>query len=116
MKISYHIFFSAYCAPSEVEGRGLCSACGNSSSCLLDNTYSGHSGDFYCLVEGIGDIAFLKDDTALLYSLEGMNNQSWSTKSISDIMYLCPKGGCRPIKNYPGDCKFGSVPANTIMT
>ena len=86
MKISYYIFCSAFCAPSEVEGRGLCSACGNSSSCLPDNTYSGHSGDFHYLVEGIGDIAFLKDDTALLYSLEGMNNQSWSTKSISDFM------------------------------
>lgn len=109
-------FFSASCAPSEVEGRGLCSACGNSSSCLPDNTYSGHSGAFRCLVEGIGDIAFLKADTALLYSLEGMNNQSWSTKSILDFMYLCPEGGCRSINNYPGDCKFGSVPANTIMT
>jgi len=109
-------FFSASCAPSEVEGRGLCSACGNSSSCLPDNTYSGYSGAFRCLVEGIGDIAFLKADTALLYSLEGLSNQSWSTKSISDFMYLCPQGGCRPINNNPGDCKFGSVPANTIMT
>ena len=61
-------------------------SCGNSSSCLPDNTYSGHSGAFHCLVEGIGDIAFLKADTTLLYSLEGMNNQSWSTKSISDFM------------------------------
>lgn len=109
-------FFSASSAPSEVEGKGLCSACGNSSSCLPDNIYSGYSGAFRCLVEGIGDIAFLKADTALLYSLEGLNNQSWSTKSISDFMYLCPQGGCRPINNYPGDCKFGSVPANTIMT
>ena len=73
--ISY--FFSASCAPSKVEVRGLCNACGNSISCLPDNTYSGHSGTFHCLVEGIGDIAFLKANTALLYSLEGMNNASW---------------------------------------
>ena len=45
-----------------------------------------------------------------------MNNQSWSKNSISDFMYLYPEGGSRPINNYPGDCKFGSVPANTIMT
>eukprot|EP01018_Ginkgo_biloba_P030994 Gb_22454 [translate_table: standard] len=108
-------YFSASCAPSELEGRGLCSACGNSSSCLEDNTYSGYAGAFRCLVEGMGDIAFIKADTVRLYSLEGMNNQSWSTKSVSDFMYLCPQGGCRPINDYPGDCKFGSVPANTIM-
>ena len=45
-----------------------------------------------------------------------MNNQSWSTNSISDFIYLCPEGVCRPINNYLGDCKFGSVLANTIMT
>ena len=119
MNLSYQIFFiffSASCAPSEVEGRGLCNACGNSSSCLPDNTYSGYSGAFRCLVEEIGDIAFLKVVSALLYSLEDLNNQSWPTKSIIDFMYLCPQGGCRPINNNLGDCKFGSVPANTIMT
>ncbi|XP_057862484.2 uncharacterized protein LOC131070832 isoform X1 [Cryptomeria japonica] len=109
-------FFSASCAPSELEGRGLCSACGNKSTCSVDKTYSGHSGAFRCLVEEIGDIAFLKADTALLYSSEGKNNQSWSTKSVTDFMYLCPHGGCRAINGFPGDCKFGSVPANTIMT
>ncbi|KAH9288482.1 hypothetical protein KI387_032599 [Taxus chinensis] len=109
-------FFSASCAPSELEGRGLCSACGNSSTCSLDKTYSRYSGAFRCLIEEIGDIAFLKADTALLYSFEGINNQSWSTMSVADFMYLCPEGGCRVINGFPGDCKFGSVPANTIMT
>jgi len=43
-------FFSASCAVLEVEGRGLCSAGGNSSLCLPDNTYSAYSEAFHCLV------------------------------------------------------------------
>ncbi|KAG5142373.1 hypothetical protein JHK82_018068 [Glycine max] len=28
----------------------------------------------------------------------------WSSKSVRDIMYLCPQGGCREINGYPRDC------------
>ncbi|KAJ8615993.1 hypothetical protein MRB53_035365 [Persea americana] len=93
---------------------GECSGCGNdNSSC--STSYHGHLGAFRCLVEELGDIAFTKEDTALLYSLEGPYNKSWSTKSINEFMYLCPQGGCREINGYPGDCIFGTVPANVIM-
>ncbi|KAI3849816.1 hypothetical protein MKW98_026730 [Papaver atlanticum] len=110
-------FFSEVCAPSEFESKGICSGCGNENgSCSESNLYSGHSGAFRCLVEELGDIAFVKGDTALLFSKDGPNHQTWSTKSISDFMYLCPQGGCREINGYPGDCLFGAVPANVIMT
>ncbi|KAI3983577.1 hypothetical protein MKX01_000589 [Papaver californicum] len=110
-------FFSEVCAPSEFESKGICSGCSNENgSCSESNLYSGHSGAFRCLVEDMGDIAFVKGDTALLFSNEGPNNQTWSTKSVSDFMYLCPQGGCREINGYPGDCSFGGVPANVIMT
>ncbi|OVA10158.1 Transferrin family [Macleaya cordata] len=109
-------FFSEVCAPSEFEGFGVCSGCGNeNSSCNSNSLYSGHSGAFRCLVEELGDIAFVKADTALVFSMEGPNNQTWSTKSIRDFMYLCPQGGCREINGYPGDCSFGTVPANVVM-
>ncbi|KAI3921677.1 hypothetical protein MKW92_049166 [Papaver armeniacum] len=110
-------FFSKVCAPSEFESKGICSGCGNENgSCSESSLYSGHSGAFRCLVEELGDIAFVKGDTALLFSKEGPNNQTWSTKSLSDFMYLCPQGGCKEINGYPGDCSFGAVPANAIMT
>ncbi|KAL5800250.1 hypothetical protein ACOSQ4_033134 [Xanthoceras sorbifolium] len=110
-------FFSDVCAPSEFEGVGVCGGCGNKNgSCHSSSMYySGHSGAFRCLVEEMGDIAFVRADTALWYSVEGPNNQSWSTKSIRDFMYLCPQGGCREINGYPGSCSFGAVPANVIM-
>ncbi|KAK7357060.1 hypothetical protein VNO80_16341 [Phaseolus coccineus] len=110
-------FFSAVCAPSEVEGFDICSACSkDNETCSEKGIYSGHSGAFRCLVEELGDIAFVKSDTVLLYSMEGPHTQLWSTKSVRDFMYLCPQGGCREINGYPGDCSFGAVPANVIMT
>lgn len=78
-------FFSSVCAPSEFEGMGECSGCGNdNASC--STFYHGNSGAFRCLVEELGDIAFIKEDTALLYSLEGPHNKTWSTKSINEFM------------------------------
>ncbi|EEF27935.1 transferrin, putative [Ricinus communis] len=111
-------FFSKVCAPSQFEGEGVCSGCEKENgTCALgsNNLYFGHSGAFRCLVEELGDLAFVRGDTALLYSMEGPYNQSWSKKSVRDFMYLCPKGGCREINGYPGSCSFGAVPANVIM-
>ncbi|XP_043699546.1 serotransferrin-like [Telopea speciosissima] len=109
-------FFSSVCAPSEFPGTGICSGCGSENgSCHTNSLYSGDSGAFRCLVEELGDIAFVRGDTALLYSMEGPQNQTWSTKSIRDFMYLCPQDGCQEINGYPGSCSFGTVPANVIM-
>eukprot|EP00250_Pteridium_aquilinum_P015428 c22571_g1_i4 orf=76-1551(+) len=111
-------FFSETCAPSEFDGTGLCSSCGNNGSCdtSVTDLYQGYSGAFRCLVEEVGDIAFLRSDTALRLSNDGLNAQNWSTKSVNDFMYLCPDGGCRPINDNIGSCSFGLVPANVIMT
>ncbi|TKY51576.1 Serotransferrin protein [Spatholobus suberectus] len=109
-------FFSGVCAPSEVEGFDICNACSKENkTCPEKSLHSGHSGAFRCLVQELGDIAFVKGDTVLLYSMEGPHSQLWSTKSVRDFMYLCPQGGCREINGYPGDCSFGAVPANVIM-
>ncbi|KAI5073618.1 hypothetical protein GOP47_0011631 [Adiantum capillus-veneris] len=111
-------FFSETCAPSEFEGSGLCTSCGNNGSCdaSVSDVYQGYSGSFRCLVERVGDIAFLRSDTVARLSSDGLNAQKWSTKSVNEFMYLCPSGGCRPINDNIGDCKFASVPANVIMT
>lgn len=111
-------YFSETCAPSEFAGKGLCTSCGNNGSCdsSVSALYQGYPGAFRCLVEEVGDIAFLRSDTAIRLSNDGLNAQNWSTKSVNDFMYLCPDGGCRPINDNIGSCMFGSVPANVIMT
>ncbi|XP_030548886.1 ovotransferrin-like [Rhodamnia argentea] len=115
-------FFSKVCAPSDSGlggGQGICSGCHdenkNGTSCRRDSLYYGDTGAFRCLMGGLGDVAFVRGDTALLYSREGPYNQSWSKRSVRDFMYLCPQGGCREINGYPGACSFGTVPANMIM-
>ena len=80
-------FFSGVCAPSEIEGSDICNGCNKENgTCPEIGLYSGHSGAFRCLVEELGDIAFVKGDTAMLYSMEGPHGQLWSTKSIRDFM------------------------------
>ncbi|KAG9445554.1 hypothetical protein H6P81_011682 [Aristolochia fimbriata] len=109
-------FFSAVCAPSDFNSMGDCSGCANENgSCSIDSIYRGHAGAFRCLLDELGDIAFVKGDTPLLYSKEGPYKKAWSTKSVREFMYLCPQGGCREINGYPGDCILGTVPANAIM-
>ena len=81
-------FFSETCAPSEFDGTGLCTSCGNNGSCdnSLSSIYRGYSGAYRCLMDEIGDIAFLRSDTALRLSNDGMNARNWSTKSVADFM------------------------------
>lgn len=89
-----HSFFSGVCAPSMFSGQGICSGCGiadgnDTGSCFPERSldrYYGDKGAFRCLMEGLGDIAFVREDTPLLYSIEGPYNRSWSTKSIRDFM------------------------------
>ncbi|KAL3681148.1 hypothetical protein R1sor_024104 [Riccia sorocarpa] len=91
-------FFSASCAPSELGYGGICSGCGNQSICSGASTvYAGEPGAFRCLMDGTGDIAFLRARTPQLYSSDGLNSQEWSTKSVDQFI-------------------VASVPANPIMT
>lgn len=84
-------FFSRLCAPSEVEDFDTCNGCGEENeTCNEIGLYSGHTGAFRCLVEELGDIAFVNGDTALFYSMEGPHNQSWSTIETS-CKYLLPQ-------------------------
>lgn len=110
-------FFSSICAPSELEGKGLCTSCGNNGSCTTDSfTYVGYAGAFRCLVDGTGDITFVRSDTAERLSADGKHRQDWSTKPLDEFRYLCPQGGCRAINENIANCTFGSVPANVLMT
>lgn len=110
-------FFSSTCAPSELAGQGLCTSCGNNGSCTTDSfVYGGYSGALRCLVDGTGDIAFVRSGTAERLAADGKHAQEWSTKALDEFRYLCPQGGCRSINENIGNCTFGSVPANVLMT
>ncbi|CAM6127005.1 unnamed protein product [Calypogeia fissa] len=113
-------FFSKSCAPSELAEGGICTGCGNgdnSSFCSsINNKYTGEDGAFRCLMDGSGDIAFLRAETPILYSSDGLNSLPWATKSLDEFMYLCPSGGCKAINANHAECQFAVIPANVIMT
>lgn len=86
-------FFSEVCAPSgsgfkQEKAAWTCGGCGLGESGSCDMLYSGDRGAFRCLMEGLGDIAFVRGDTPLFYSMEGPYNRSWSTKSIHDFLWV----------------------------
>ncbi|CAL5322354.1 unnamed protein product [Camellia sinensis] len=96
-------FFSEVCAPSEFEGMGACTGCGKANGSCNGNSllFFGYSGAFRCLVGGFGDIAFVRSDTALLYSMEGI----FVHKGVAEKSMAIQD----PVR------KFGTVPANVIM-
>ncbi|KAI3854241.1 hypothetical protein MKW98_024664 [Papaver atlanticum] len=55
------------------------------TSVLLKFTFFNPEGRIWTMVAGGG--------ASVIYA--GPNNQTLSTKHISDFMYLCPQGGCK---------------------
>lgn len=102
----------------------LCSLCGGnketndvSTKCNYDSTesYSGYSGAFRCLVEGGGDVAFVKHVT-VAGNTDGKNTDSWAAKLKStDYELLCPTGGRAPISNY-AKCYLLLAPPHMVVT
>ena len=49
------------------------------AGCGSDSLYEGYAGAMRCLMEGIGDVAFVKQSTPLDYASDGGSRQAWST-------------------------------------
>ena len=60
----------------------LCALCTN--ECKAAGTYSGYSGAFKCLVEGVGDVAFVKHTTVV--------DDVQAPDQASNYLYLCSNG------------------------
>lgn len=105
----------------------LCSLCGGNvdandgtsldSKCNADSTesYYGYSGAFRCLVEGQGEVAFVKHVT-VAGNTDGKNPAAWAAKLKSeDYELLCPNGGRAPITDFE-KCNLAHVPAHMVVT
>lgn len=77
--------------------------------------YFGHTGAFRCLVEGGGDVAFVKH-TTVAENTDGKRKEFWARNTFTkDFELLCPDGTRRPTTKYM-DCNLGKVAANAIVT
>ncbi|KAI4460367.1 transferrin [Holotrichia oblita] len=102
----------------------LCSLCvGNlnsndkKSKCSFDSSesYSGYTGAFRCLVEGGGDVAFVKHVT-VPGNTDGKLKEPWAEKlDSSDYELLCPNGGRAPVDQY-ASCHLAHAPPHMVVT
>ncbi|XP_076036102.1 uncharacterized protein LOC143022049 [Oratosquilla oratoria] len=74
-----------------------------------------YTGAFRCLVEGGGDVAFVKHST-VLDNTDGNNKDPWASKLKSgSFRLLCPEGGTFKPQDYR-QCHLAQVPAHVVVT
>ncbi|XP_022703408.1 melanotransferrin-like isoform X2 [Varroa jacobsoni] len=99
--------------------RNLCDLCHGESRnyCSRDASeqFYGHSGAFRCLVEGGGEVAFVKH-TTIFENTAGRNPLPWARNvAPEDFELLCRDGSRQTFDKYK-DCNLGKVAANAMMT
>ncbi|XP_020296181.1 melanotransferrin [Pseudomyrmex gracilis] len=95
---------------------GLCHG-GSYRYCRRDASedYFGYTGAFRCLVEGGGDVAFVKH-TTVAENTDGKRREFWARNTFTkDFQLLCPDGTRRSTSDYV-NCNLGKVAANAIVT
>ncbi|KAK7945631.1 hypothetical protein WMY93_001359 [Mugilogobius chulae] len=97
--------------------KGSGKAVGDQAKCKAnsDELYYGYAGAFRCLVEGAGDVAFIKH-TIVGENTNG-NGPDWARDLRSDDYELiCPgNSNSVPINNYES-CNLALVPAHAVIT
>merc|ERR1719321_2620529 len=107
-------FFTGMCAPGgpEEATEMLCANC--DGDCKRDSDpYSGYAGSLRCLMEGGGDVAFMKETTSQDYAADGNDPQPWSSVSKADLKLVCPDGGCADVDDFDG-CNYARIPSHMV--
>nr|XP_003703507.1 PREDICTED: melanotransferrin isoform X1 [Megachile rotundata] len=120
-------YFSKSCVPGALSTEynigvpydNMCDLCHGASFryCRRDASedYFGYTGAFRCLVEGGGDVAFVKH-TTVAENTDGKRRETWARNTFTkDFELLCPDGTRRPTTDYM-HCNLGKVAANAIVT
>lgn len=120
-------YFSKSCVPGALSTEyntgvpydNMCDLCHGASFryCRRDASedYYGYTGAFRCLVEGGGDVAFVKH-TTVAENTDGKRRETWARNTFTkDFELLCPDGTRRPTTDYV-HCNLGKVAANAIVT
>uniref|UniRef100_A0A2R5L4H4 Putative transferrin 2 n=1 Tax=Ornithodoros turicata TaxID=34597 RepID=A0A2R5L4H4_9ACAR len=119
-------FFSKSCVPGALsreqvasEHKNLCDLCHGSGHNFCGRNaaepFYGHTGAFRCLVEGGGEIAFVKH-TTIFENTAGRNRMWWARNIMpSDFELLCRDGSRAPEASYE-NCNLGKVASNAMVT
>lgn len=108
-------FFPEMCSPGgpEEAEETLCSNCIGDCKRGDKEPYSGYAGSLRCLMEGKGEIAFMKETTPLDFAADGNTPEGWSSKSLADLKLVCPDGGCADPADY-SRCNYARIPSHMI--
>ncbi|TNM98250.1 hypothetical protein fugu_014496 [Takifugu bimaculatus] len=116
-------FFSSGCAPGAEPTSPFCAACAGSSKSVGDEykckpsaeeRYYGYGGAFRCLVEGAGDVAFIKH-TIVKENSDG-NGPDWARHvNSADYELICPNKSPVPVTDF-ASCYLAMVPAHAVVT
>merc|ERR1712241_1459597 len=111
-------FQNRYRDPEAWEYSHMCDLCHGSAGhyCQRNHMedYFGHTGAFRCLVEGGGNVAFVKH-TTVTENCDGKRKGWWARNQLTvDYELLCRDGTRAPARNY-ADCYLGKVKANAIV-
>ncbi|CAK6966880.1 transferrin-a [Scomber scombrus] len=116
-------YFTSGCAPGADPASSFCKQCagsgravGDESKCKAsaDEQYYGYAGAFRCLVEGAGDVAFIKH-TIVPENSDGQGPAWAQSVSSADYELICPGKGPVPITDY-ATCHLALVPAHAVVT
>nr|XP_045581197.1 transferrin-like isoform X2 [Procambarus clarkii] len=96
----------------------LCSLCigagENQCARTSDEPFYSYSGAFRCLVQGGGDVAFVKHST-VPDNTDGSSSADWTIGLQSDrYKLLCPSGGTAAISEFR-TCNLALVPAHEVV-
>ncbi|XP_067128078.1 transferrin-like [Centruroides vittatus] len=116
-------FFSESCVPGAKDKEynpklsgvdKLCKLCKDPEKCSNEDEYSGYEGAFRCLVEGGGDVAFVKNST-VPGLVDGNSQLPWAKDlKSSDYKLLCPDGSKVDISHYL-NCNLAAVPSHRFV-
>ncbi|XP_068210038.1 transferrin-like isoform X1 [Palaemon carinicauda] len=107
------------CIGTEVEGSSGPTYTVISAEGKCDRTnkeaFSGYTGAFRCLVQGGGDVAFVKHST-VVDNTNGNNNASWAKDLRAlDFKLLCKSTGTADVIDFD-TCNLARVPAHKVVT
>ncbi|XP_050683474.1 melanotransferrin isoform X1 [Leptidea sinapis] len=121
-------YFSKSCAPGALSSEyvdsgtvphdNLCHLCHGASfrRCRRDASedYYGHVGALRCMVEGGGDVAFVRHTAPA--EVSGGRRREWWARDLlpADLQLLCVSGTRAPIHEYK-KCNLGKVPGSVLM-
>lgn len=99
-------------APQEARD-AMCQNCIGDCKRGEGEPYMGYVGSLRCLMEGAGDIGFMKQSTPLDYAADGNTPEDWATMNMADLKLVCPGGGCAAPEDYDS-CNYARIPSHMV--